>query len=111
MELAKGLGRWSAILVVLAGATACRGGAESAGEGSGGGDPVLATVDVLAESVNVRRAGEADFAAVESGSEMGQGDELRTDATGFAEVVFFDGSWQRIDKDTTLALTELVDIE
>ncbi len=36
---------------------------------------------------------------------------MQTDASGLAEVAYFDGSWQRIESQATLTLTELVDIE
>lgn len=98
-------------LAVLA-PTACSGGAESAGDGSSaGGEPTLATVEVITEAATVRRGGVSDVVPARDGDSLAQGDQLSTDATGSAEVVFFDGSWQRIDHDTTLTLTELVDIE
>jgi hypothetical protein len=108
-KLSRGAGCLCATFLVLAGSIACSSGSESAGGGAGGGESTLATVEVLADAVTIRRGGTSEPA--ESGASVAQGDQVSTDATGFAEVVFFDGSWQRIDHDTTLTLTELVDIE
>jgi hypothetical protein len=92
-------------------AVAC-GGSESAGDtpSGGGGSGPLATVEVIDEQVAVRR-GDGGFTTLQGSSDLGQGDQVQTDTTGFAEVVFFDGSWQRVEAGTTLTLTELVDIE
>ena len=110
-KLSRGVGCICAAFLVFAGSVACSGGTESAGGGAGGGESTLATVEILADAVTVRRADTNEVVAAESGVSVAQGDQVATDATGFAEVVFFDGSWQRIDHDTTLTLTELVDIE
>jgi hypothetical protein len=99
-------------VVSLTGA-ACSGGdaTESAGDGVGGGDRELASVEAIAPAVSARLGEAAAFEPVNSKTALGQGDQVRTDTTGFAEVVFFDGSWQRVENDVTLTLTELVDIE
>jgi hypothetical protein len=90
---------------------ACGGSSsESAGDSPAGGDGALATVEAIDPQVAVRR-GDGAFTALQGSSELGQGDQVQTDASGFAQVVFFDGSWQRVEADTTLTLTELVDIE
>ena len=89
-------------------ASACGGGG---GAGAGGdSEEALAELNVLSTDVQVSTEG-TGFESAESGRPLGQGDEIRTDATGFAEVVFFDGSWQRVERGATLTLTELVDIE
>jgi hypothetical protein len=99
------------VLTLLVVVTACSsGGSESAGDGGGGGARALATVEVIDPQVAIRR-GDGGFAGLSGSAELGQGDQVQTDTTGFAEVVFFDGSWQRVEADTTLTLTELVDIE
>ncbi len=86
--------------------------------GGGGADDeavaspnVLATLDVLTDTVSVVRDGSGTPEAASSGAELTQGDEVRTDETGFAEIAFFDGSWQRIDSGAAVTLTELVDVE
>jgi hypothetical protein len=101
------------LALVSVGMVACSGGdgGESAGDGLGGGASELAAVEAIAPSVTARLGDAAAFEPVASKTSLGQGDQVRTDASGFAEVVFFDGSWQRIDHNVTLTLTELVDIE
>jgi hypothetical protein len=34
---------------------------------------------------------------------------VRTDTTGFAELLFHDGSWMRVESDATLTVAELAD--
>jgi hypothetical protein len=99
------------VVAFCAFAAACGGGSESAGDGAGGGDGVLATIEPISADVTVQRGGASAFEPVQGTEDLGQGDKVRTDATGLGEIVFFDGSWQRIDAGTEVALTELVDIE
>jgi hypothetical protein len=107
--------RWSAVwlgAVCAAAITpACSGsGHQSAGGESAGRRPV-ATLTVLEKKVTVGRGAEEPADPVDTSAELSQGDQVQTDITGFAEIAFFDGSWQRIEGDTALTLTELVDIE
>jgi hypothetical protein len=97
-------------VAITAALTLLAAGCSSGGGSSDAGDGGLAELQVLSTDVQVRTP-DTTFESAESGRELGQGDEVRTDATGFAEVVFFDGSWQRIESGATLTLTELVDIE
>jgi hypothetical protein len=108
------IARWSAIWIGAAFAaamtSACSGGGqESAGGQPAGGGPV-ASLTVLEQEVMVGR-GTDPAEPVETSAELSQGDQVQTDTTGFAEIVFFDGSWQRIEGDTSLTLTELADVE
>jgi hypothetical protein len=95
----------------LLGATACGGGGQSAGDGVSGGDASLATLNVLSANVSTAKGDQGSFATAQSGESLAQGDRVQTDASGLAEVAYFDGSWQRVENQTTLTLTELVDIE
>jgi hypothetical protein len=99
--------------VLLLGAVACSngGGDEAAGGGGDAGGQSLATLKVLDDAVAVAHGEGAAFEPAQSGASLGIGDEVQTDAAGLAEISYFDGSWQRIENQSVLTLTELVDIE
>ncbi len=99
------------VALLFSGASACGGGGQSAGDGVSGGDKALATLNVLSPNVSTAKGDQGSFAAAESGESLAQGDRVQTDAAGLAEVAYFDGSWQRVENQTMLTLTELVDIE
>lgn len=99
-----------AVLAVLLVAS-CSSGQEEASDAGASAAAALARLDILSTDVAVRTQGSDDFAQGRSGQDLGQGDQVRTDPTGFAEVVYFDGSWQRVENSATLSLTELTDTE
>ncbi len=49
----------------------------------------------------------ATFRTGEDGERLGTGDVVQTDATGFAEVAWFEGALARVDAGTTYALVDL----
>jgi hypothetical protein len=71
----------------------------------------LAIADAVAiePSVDVRLATAASFSPVDDPLPVAVGDTVRTDATGYAEVAFFDGSIARLDVETEFEILELVD--
>lgn len=99
-----------AVLLALVLAAAGCSSDDDGGPGGAGGD-ALARLNVLATQVEVRSGDQADFVAGRSGQGLSQQDQVRADATGLAEVVYFDGSWQRVESDATLVLEELSDTE
>jgi len=104
-----------ALLVGLLVLSACSGsgGGESASDDapSADGTEVLATVRTLDPQVSVQAGGSTAPEPVADERDLAQGDQVQTDAAGFAEITFFDGSWQRLEANTSVAMTELVDIE
>ncbi len=60
-------------------------------------------------SVEARVGASADFVAVSDPVPVAAGDSVRTDANGYAEIVYFDGSVTRLDNDTDVIVVELVD--
>ena len=52
---------------------------------------------------------DTDFVGVTAPVDVAVGDVVRTDATGFAAVTYFDGSLTRLDVDTEFEVLELVD--
>jgi hypothetical protein len=63
----------------------------------------------IEDTVDVRAGASATFAALDSPREVAVGDVVRTDATGFAEIAYFDGSMTRLDVDTEFEVVELID--
>lgn len=66
----------------------------------------LGALGVLSDLVEHRAAGEAWAVAVD-GTAVVDGDEIRTDATGRAEVLYADGSVTRLDVATEFAVVRL----
>jgi hypothetical protein len=66
----------------------------------------LAQLRVRETSVEVR-SGDSSFRPGVEGQALAFGDTIRTDATGQAQVDYFDGSLTRLDADTTFVIREL----
>ncbi len=83
----------------------------SAQDGGSGKPGVLATLKVTAEKVEVKKQGADAFKVARDGAKLREGDTVRTDATGLAEIDYFGdgGSYTRLDVDTTFTITELTD--
>lgn len=103
-----------AVLAVLVAVAGC-GGSEDPG-GSGGEaardwPAGLAALGILEAGVDVAdEPADIDgavFRTGEDGEELAASDVVRTDASGLAEVRWFEGALARIDTDTLLEITEL----
>ena len=88
-------------LSLLAGLTACGGSSASAEE-------VSATLAIISTNIETA-AGSGAFEPATEGQSLVVGDKVKTDATGFAELTYHDGSWQRIEQSATLTIEELTD--
>lgn len=103
--------RWVLVLALLVGACGGSGTPEaegSDGTASPGGDvSAVAVLEVLTDAVE-RDAGEG-FAAAGSGDEVPAGAVVRTDAAGFGQLDYADGSLARLGPDTTLTVVALAD--
>ncbi len=86
--------------------TTPKGSSSSTGSPSG---PVLAKLDVQKTKVDVQPSGSSTFAAGVDGASLKQGDTIRTDETGRAEVDYTDGSVMRLDVSTEYQITKLTD--
>ena len=69
----------------------------------------LATLSVTTDGVFVKKKGAADYTAAKDGQSLAQGDAVKTDATGAAEIDYSDGSLTRLSSATIFALTKLTD--
>lgn len=106
--------RWVAATVALSVlAAGCGGsgdgdGAGGAGESASEADVVSATLEIITTNIETA-VGDANFEEAEAGQELVVDDRVKTDETGFAELSYHDGSWQRVENNATLTLEELVD--
>src|SRR5204862_4242366 len=64
----------------------------------------LANLKITADQVSIKRAGQSSFVAAKDGQALKQGDTLKTDATGRAEIDYTDGSLTRLAGSTVFTL-------
>jgi hypothetical protein len=67
----------------------------------------LATLKVTADQVQVKAKGKSDFAAAKDGQVLHQGDSIKTDADGRAEIDYTDGSLTRLAGSTYFTISKL----
>jgi hypothetical protein len=67
----------------------------------------LATLKVSTDGVFVKKKGAADYSAAKAGQSLSQGDSVKTDASGTAEIDYQDGSLTRLSNATIFTLTKL----
>jgi len=79
-------------------------GAKTAAKSS---DKALATLKVTSDGVTVKKKGASDYTAAKDGQALSQGDSIKTDATGTAEIDYTDGSLTRMSPATIFTLTKL----
>ncbi len=68
---------------------------------------VLATLKIQTDGVQVKAKGSSGFVAAKEGQDLKQGDALKTDATGRAEIAYTDGSLTRLGESTEFSITKL----
>jgi hypothetical protein len=109
-------GRRSVVGLVLAGALALASAPTAAAAASTGASAKddaepIATLAISAERVEIRRAGGDAFKVAKDGAKLREGDTVRTDATGQAEIEYGDDAYTRLDVDTTFTIESLTDDE
>jgi hypothetical protein len=67
----------------------------------------LANLKITADQVSIKRAGQSSFVAAKDGQALKQGDTLKTDATGRAEIDYTDGSLTRLAGSTVFTISKL----
>ena len=106
----RALRRAGALLVAVAGMSLIGAGwAHAADSTSKSAGKVLATLKIQSSGVEVKPKGAAAFTAAKEGQALAQGDALKTDATGRAEIAYTDGSLTRLGFATEFAITKLTD--
>jgi hypothetical protein len=69
----------------------------------------LATLKIRDAEVEYKAANATAFASARDGQALRQGDSLKTDAEGLAEINYTDGSYTRLGPDTEFTITRLTD--
>jgi hypothetical protein len=99
--------RWLLVLLLLV--AACGGGGgddDAAPVDAGGGSAPKATLGIITTEIETA-LGAKPFAEASEGQQLDIGDRVRTDTTGFAEITYHDGSWQRVEAEATLTILAL----
>ena len=96
-------------LVVLLVAAACLSvvAAEPAPAAKARGSKALARLEIKAPNVEIMKKGSTAFVAAKNNQVLRQGDALRTDTAGLAEVAYTDGSLTRLGPSTEVAISRL----
>ncbi len=94
-------------LLVLAGGVAVADASVAQAASKGKKSAVLATLKIQTDGVQVKAKGSSGFEAAKEGQGLKQGDALKTDATGRAEIAYTDGSLTRLGESTEFSITKL----
>jgi hypothetical protein len=90
------------------GAIAITGVAAGASTKSASGS-ALAHLKITADNVTIKQKGKTSFAAAKDGMALKQGDTIKTDETGRAEIDYTDGSLTRLAGSTVFTISVLTD--
>ena len=96
------------VMVVCLGVVASLTGVASAGS-SGSSTEVFATLKIEKPKVEVKKKGADTFKVAKDGQKLREGDTVRTDATGLAEIDYSDDAYTRLDVNTTFKITKLTE--
>jgi len=77
------------------------------GVAAGAADSALAHLKITKDNVSIKAKGKTSFVAAKDGMALKQGDTIKTDATGLAEIDYSDGSLTRLSNNTVYTLTVL----
>ena len=78
-------------------------------QASDASNPALATLAVSTDHVSVRKDGKKKFKPATDGQGLREGDTIKTDATGTAEVDYGNEAFTRLDVNTTFTIVVLTD--
>jgi len=92
------------LVACLLAVSSCTGGDDRAGASQ----RLTALLEIITTNIQSDIEG-AGFAEAEEGQELTVGDRVRTDDTGFAELAYHDGSWQRVENNATLTVEDLAE--
>jgi hypothetical protein len=74
---------------------------------AGAADSALAHLKVTADNVTIKQNGKSSFVAAKNGMALKQGDTIKTDDAGRAEVDYTDGSLTRLSGSTIFTISKL----
>ncbi len=86
--------------VLVAGALALTASAAGAADS-------LASLKVTADNVQIKQKGKSTFVDAKNGQALKQGDTIKTDASGLAEIDYTDGSITRLANSTVFTISKL----
>lgn len=89
----------SATMILATGVTA---GAKTASSGT-----ALANLKIIEDQVSIKVKGASTFAAAKDGQALRQGDTIKTDESGRAEIDYTDGSLTRLAGSTVFTISKL----
>src|SRR5215218_8349529 len=72
-----------------------------------GAATTLAKLKITADNVQIKQKGKSSFVAAKNGMALKQGDTIKTDASGLAEIDYTDGSLTRLANSTVFTLSVL----
>jgi len=72
-----------------------------------GAADALANLKVTADNVQIKQKGKSSFVAAKNGMGLKQGDTIKTDADGRAEIDYTDGSLTRLGASTVFTISKL----
>jgi hypothetical protein len=96
-----------AVALLAAGALAFSSAPAGAATKSQSSSSALANLKVTADNVQVKAKGKSSFVAAKDGQALKQGDTVKTDATGRAEIDYTDGSLTRLGGSTVFTISKL----
>lgn len=95
----------AAVLLVV---TAACGSGSGSGQTASGAGALTALLKIISTNIQTAEKG-GKFVKAKAGSRLGVGAQVKTDPTGFAELTYHDGSWQRVENNATLTIAKLTD--
>jgi hypothetical protein len=88
-------------------ATLALGAVVATGAPAGAKSTPLANLKITEDAVTIRHKGQTDFVAAKDGEGLRQGDTIKTDSSGTAEIDYTDGSLTRLAVGTVYTLSKL----
>src|SRR5882757_388567 len=76
---------------------------------AGAADTTLANLKVTADNVQIKQKGKSSFVDAKDGQALKQGDTIKTDEAGLAEIDYTDGSLTRLANSTVFTISKLTD--
>jgi hypothetical protein len=96
------------VMFALIGAMSVVGVAATGGV-AGAAKAPLANLKITTPNVEIKQKGKADFVTAKEGQALRQGDTIKTDAAGRAEIDYTDGSLTRLAGATVFTISKLTD--
>ncbi len=97
------------VLGATAALAASAGASVTNGTATGAAKEPVAKLAISADTVEIKRKDADDFKKAKDGASLREGDTVRTDATGHAEIQYGDDAYTRLDVDTTFRIDSLTD--